>query len=65
MTETEKLLRDIETLRESIQIDWDDLHSNPLREEERNIVRTHLEACQAELKKLIERFLASSENRPS
>ena len=35
MNEIEKLLRDIHTLRESIQIDWDELYSNPLREEER------------------------------
>jgi hypothetical protein len=31
MTDTEKLLRDIQSLRESIQIDWVDLDSNPLR----------------------------------
>jgi hypothetical protein len=61
MTGTEKLLRDIEALRESIAIDWEDLRANPLREEERNSVRTHLEACQAELKKLISRFLTINE----
>jgi hypothetical protein len=64
MTEIEKLLRDIQALRESIQIDWDDLHSNPHREEERNVVRAHLEACQAELQTLVERFLASNGSRP-
>ena len=45
MTGTEKLLRDIQTLRESIQIDWDDLDSNPLREEERKNIRVHIELC--------------------
>ena len=35
MTDTGKVLRDIHTLRESIQIDWEELYSNPLREEER------------------------------
>ena len=50
MTDTGKLLRDIHTLRESIQIDWDELYSNPLREEERREIRKHLEPCQAELK---------------
>jgi hypothetical protein len=58
MTETEKLLRDIHTLRESIQIDWAELYSNPLRETERKEIRTHLELCQSELKTLIERLWA-------
>lgn len=62
MTETEKLLRDIQTLRESIQIDWADLDSNPLREEERKNIRMHLELCQTELKNLIERLLAMDED---
>lgn len=62
MTETEKLLRDIQTLRESIQIDWADLDSNPLREEERKNIRMHLELCQTELKNLIERLLALDED---
>jgi hypothetical protein len=60
MTETEKLLRDIQALRESIQIDWEDLYANPHREQERSVVRAHLEACQAELQTLVERFLASN-----
>ena len=58
MTEVEKLLRDIHALRESIQIDWDELYSNPLREEERSDIRAHLEMCQAELKALLERLSA-------
>ena len=58
MSEIEKLLRDIHTLRQSIQIDWDELYSNPLREEERREIRAHLELCQAELKTLIERLRA-------
>ncbi len=64
MSEIEKLLRDIHTLRESIQIDWDELYSNPLREEERREIRTHLELCQTELKFLIER-LRAFEDDPS
>ena len=58
MTETERLLRDIGKLRESIQIDWADLDSNPLREEERKNIRLHLELCQTELKNLLDRLLA-------
>ena len=61
MTETEKLLRDIQALRESIQIDWDDLYANPLREVERKDIRAHLELCQRELKVLIDRLLALEE----
>ena len=53
MTETEKLIRDIQTLRESIQIDWADLASNPLREEERKNIRMHIELCQIELKNFL------------
>jgi hypothetical protein len=62
MTETEKLIRDIHTLRESIQIDRGDLYSNPLREEERRELRKHLELCQAELKTLIERLALEKDN---
>lgn len=63
MTETEKLLRQIQTLKESIEVDWDDLASNPVREDERKHIRTHLELCQAELKDLIDRFWALEEKR--
>jgi hypothetical protein len=65
MTETEKMLRDIQTLRESIQIDWADLATNPLREEERKHLRTHLELCQAELKKLIQQLWVPEEGNPN
>jgi hypothetical protein len=59
MTETEKLLRHIHALRESIKIDWADLNSNPLREKEREDIRSHLEICQDELKNLLDRLMAS------
>jgi hypothetical protein len=62
MSETEKLLRDIHTLRESIQIDWDELYANPLREAERRQIRRHLSQCQAELCTLIERLLAPEQS---
>jgi hypothetical protein len=64
MTETEKLVRHIETLRESIKIDWADLNSNPHREKERETIRSHLEICQAELKNLLDR-LSAPENSSS
>jgi hypothetical protein len=56
MPQVEKLLRDIHTLRESIQIDWEELCSNPLREAEREEVRKHMEICQSELKELLEKL---------
>lgn len=62
MTNTEKLLRDITTLKESIEIEWDDLASNPLREEEREKIRLHIEQCQAELQNLLERLTAVAED---
>jgi hypothetical protein len=56
MPQVEKLLRDIHTLRESIQIDWEELYSNPLREIEREEVRKHMEMCQSELKELLDKL---------
>ncbi len=61
MSEITKLLRDIHALRESIQIDWAELYSNPLREEERREIRMHLELCQAELKTLVGQLEAFEE----
>ena len=63
MTETEKLVRHIEALRESIKIDWADLNSNPLREKEREDIRSHLEICQTELKNILDRLLASEDGK--
>lgn len=63
MTDTGKLLRGIHTLRELIQIDWEELYSNPLREEERREIRKHLELCQAELKSLIDQLVGLEEDR--
>jgi hypothetical protein len=64
MTQTEKLLREIHELSESIQIDQAELYSNPLREVEIKALRTHLELCQTRLKALIERLCALEENSP-
>ncbi len=58
MTAAEELLRKIEQLNEAIQIDSDHLNSNVHREEERERVRDHLDKCEAELKKLMERYSA-------
>lgn len=60
MIAAEKLFREIQELKEAIQIDWDYLNSNVHREEERERVRNHLEQCEAELKKLAEKYSAST-----
>ena len=64
MTETEMLLRDIETLRASMQLDWYELASR-LSAEEKAGIREHLEACQADLKILLQRLWALEEGEES
>jgi hypothetical protein len=51
-----KLLRDIDELRESIQIDWEELYANPLRDRERRDLHKHIKLCQSELKVLLEKL---------
>ena len=48
-----------------IQIDWEELYSNPLREKERREIRKHLELCQAELKTLIQQLVGLEEGNSS
>ncbi len=60
MTNGQKLLRDIAALKESIEIQWDDLALHPLREEEGEVVRLHIEQCQAELQNLLERLITAA-----
>ena len=57
MTERERLIRDIVTLRESINRDWADLASlSSLSHDDRTAIRTHIEQCVQDLKNLIERL---------
>jgi hypothetical protein len=49
MTDKDKLLRDIDTLRESIRLDWVDLARLSLTQEERGGIRQHIELCFREL----------------
>ena len=58
MTPLERLLREIEELKEAIRIDREDVNSNLHREEERKLVRNHLNRCQAELEKLTEKVFS-------
>ena len=57
MTEKEKLIRDITTIRESINRDWADLSSIlSLSHDDRTAIRAHIERCVQDLKELIERL---------
>lgn len=62
MSKAEKLLRDIEALRDEIEIEFDDLASNPLREVERENLRSHIESCQTELQVLLHRLTARTDD---
>jgi hypothetical protein len=59
MTETEKLIRDIETLRESLQHDWVDLGTKSLSSAERHQIQQHIDWATTELKALYDRLIAS------
>jgi len=52
MTDKEKLLRNIETLRNSLNLDWADLGSKNLSGAERREIETHLDWCIEELRRL-------------
>jgi hypothetical protein len=52
MNQKEKLLRDIETLRESVRHDWRDLSAVQLSQEDRAGIKKHIQCCLAELKEL-------------
>lgn len=56
MTEKEMLLRDIATIRETINRDWADLTSLTLSHDERTALRAQIERYVQDLKLLIERL---------
>ena len=57
MTEKEGLIRDITTIRESINRDWADLSSIlSLSHDDRTAIRAHIERCVQDLKELTERL---------
>jgi hypothetical protein len=56
MAIAQKLLQNIATLNELIEMEWDDVASNPLREEERKNICLQIENCRAELQNLLERL---------
>lgn len=56
MTETAELLRDIERLRESIRLDWQDLDRLALTDAERQRIREHVQICTHDLVELLHRL---------
>ncbi|HVO95364.1 MAG TPA: hypothetical protein VMT22_21085 [Terriglobales bacterium] len=56
MTEKEMLLRDIRTVRETINRDWADLTRLSLSHDERTALRAHIEQCVEDLKGLTKRL---------
>ena len=56
MTEKETLLRNITTVRETINQDWADLTSLSLSHDERTALREHIEQCVQDLKELTKRL---------
>ncbi len=61
MTEKEKLIRDIRTVRETINRDWADLTpSLSLSHDERTALRAHVEQCVQDLKELMDELTLKS-----
>ena len=57
MTEKEKLISDIRTVRETISRDWADVTSSlSLSHDERTALRAHIEQCVQDLKGLVEQL---------
>lgn len=56
MTSQEKLQRDIDTLRESIKLEWQDIATKQLNITERQDIKQHIQWCTDELKNLYERL---------
>ena len=57
MTKRENLIRDVTTIRESINRDWADLSSIlSLSHDDRTAIRAHIEQCVQDLNELTERL---------
>lgn len=55
MPEKERLYQDLATLRETIKFKWQDVESKQLSESDRAALRTHVEACIADLRSLLDK----------
>ena len=60
MTEKDILLRDIDTVKATINRDWHDITSLSLSHDERTALRAHIEHCVQELRGLLGRLDALS-----
>ena len=56
MTDHEKLRRDIDTLRESVRIEWQEIEAKNLGTAERHDLMTHIKWCVNELGLLLQKF---------
>lgn len=52
MTRYERLIRDIDILRENVQLDWRDLAGFALQPAERATIRCHIDQCITDLTEL-------------
>ena len=64
LTEAEKLKRDIDTLRESIRLDWAELDQLPMSADERAGIREHIKTCVKDLTDLLARLDGLNAERP-
>jgi len=62
MTDKERSDWEINSLRESIHLDWTTLASKDLTADQRKAFRQHLEICVSSLKDLVERNRFASQN---
>ena len=53
MTSQEKLQRDIDTLKESIRLNWNDIQATPLSMKEKQDLRDNIAWCTEELRSLL------------
>lgn len=65
MNETEKLLLDIETLRDSIRQNWADLSVLPVTADESKSIHCGIESLQSELEALLKRLWALKSEDPN
>ncbi len=56
MTETEVLIRELETLRRAINHDWRDLEQLALTDRERAVIRLHIKFCIQDMAAVIGRM---------
>lgn len=56
MSETEKLIREIDLLRETIRREWFDIRLDTLTHDDRVVIREHIDRCHADLKILLDRL---------